>query len=88
MTEPFQPPGYLPPDIPLHNSDDVCAVWRVVTDRRVDIEQVLLCRFPEIPNEQMRNVMQAVFDLLQLYPESFPQVIAMWQQTAADEVVS
>lgn len=88
MTEPFKPAEPLPPDIPLHDSEDVNSVWRVVADRRADVEQVLQTRFPEIPAERLRDVMQGVFDLLQLYPESFTQVIAMWQEVAAEEGVS
>lgn len=88
MTEPFKPAEPLPPDIPLHDSEDVNAVWRVVADRRVDIEQVLQVRFPEIPSDRLRDVMQGVFDLLQLYPESFTQVIALWQEVGDGEAVS
>lgn len=88
MTEPFQPPGGIPPEIPLHTSADVSCVWRVILDRRLAIEQILRIRFPKVDEELLRQIAQAAFDLLQLYPESFEQVVAIWQSHTDDEVVS
>lgn len=87
MAQTFTVPDDLPPDLPWHTDDDIRSAWSVIWDRRERIHEVMQAKFPEVPVDRLRKMVDGTLDLLILSTESFGFIADQWRAMDRDGTI-